>query len=244
MRVKISFMRDNTSANALPLHHQKLLFDGLANSITDVEGNRNDIIFSSLKGTSRIQNGFMKFLSSKVTLVLSSHNEEFLKALVARIFEKAFLPVGKMNILPKGQEVIPDPDFQTKMRYLCISPLILFDPAKDAVRAGESLDPSSHEFSDIMYNQTMDSMEKAGFSELQISQYAEFDLQPDQDYIAKIHNSNKKFARVYRNSHDQNMMGYLIPFSMHAHVDVHKFIWQRGLGVLNHEGYGMIDTVK
>ncbi|MBK7855577.1 MAG: CRISPR-associated endoribonuclease Cas6 [Bacteroidetes bacterium] len=236
MRVKISFMRDNTSANALPLHHQRLLFDGLANSIADVEGNRTDLIFSSLKGTSRIQNGFMKFLSSKVTLVVSSHNEEFLKALIARVFEKSFLPVGKMNILPKAQEVIPDPEFQTKMRYLCISPLILFDPAKDVARAGESLDPSSHEFSDVLYNQTMDSMEKAGFNA--------FDVQPDQDYIAKIQNSNKKFARVYRNSHDQNMMGYLIPFSMHAHADVHKFIWQRGLGVLNHEGYGMIDTVK
>lgn len=244
MRIKISFTRDNTSANSLPLHHQRLLFDGLEHSIADVNGSRNDLVFSSLKGTSRIQNGFMKFLSSKVTLVLSSHNDEFLKALVARIFEKAFLPVGKMNILPRNQEVIPDPEFQTKMRYLCISPLILFDPDKDSLRSSEIIDPSSHEFSDVLYNQTMDSMEKAGFSETQIAQYAEFDLQPDADYIAKINNSNKKFARVYRNSRDQNMMGYLIPFTMHAHYDVHKFVWQRGLGVLNHEGYGMIDMVK
>jgi CRISPR-associated endoribonuclease Cas6 len=244
MRIKISFTRDNTSGNSLPLHHQKLLFDALTNAITDVNGDRNDLSFSSLKGTSKIQNGFMKFLSSKVTLVLSSHNDDFLKQLVERIFEKSFLPVGRMNVLPRHQELIPDPLFETKMRYLCISPIILFDPVKDAMRASESMDPSSHDFSDVLYNQTLDSMERAGFTEAQLSQYAEFDVQPDQDYIAKINNSNKKFARVYRNSADENMMGYLIPFTMHAHADVHKFVWQRGIGVLNHEGYGMIDLVK
>ena len=62
--------------------------------------------------------------------------------------------------------------------------------------------------------------------------------------MQKIAAANKKFARVYRNADGKNMIGYLIPFTLHAHPDVQKFVWQRGLGALTSEGYGMVDVVK
>lgn len=244
MRVKISFTRDNTSGNSIPLHHQKILSDSLGLIVQEINGNKKDLCFSSLKGTSKIQNGQMKFLSSKVTLVISSHDEMLVNKVIDRIFEKSFLPVSKMNLLPRHKDVIPDPVFEVKMRYLCISPLVLFDPSADPEKALNQIDPTSHEFSDILYNVILDRMEKSGVGEDQLNSYAEFDAQPDQEYIAKMGSGNKKFARIYRDNNGHNMVGYLLPFSLHAHPDVQRYVWQNGLGVLSDQGYGMIDTVK
>jgi len=244
MRIKISFLREHASANSIPLHHQKLLADSLWELTDTITPDRSMFNFSSLKGTSKITNGFMRFLSSKITLVISSRSQEFAEALVKKIFDKPYLPVGKMNLIPKTYEVIPDPSFQTKMRYLCISPLIMVNPDKEPDRAQEMVDPTSLQFSDILYNITLDRMEKAGFTEAQLNEFAEFEAQPDMEYINKINESGKKYARFYKSAVGNTMLGFLLPFTLHAHHDVHKFIWETGLGVLTEEGYGMVDLVK
>ena len=244
MRIKISFLREHVSANSIPLHHQKLLADSLGELMDDIVSDRSFFNFSSLKGTSKITNGFMRFLSSKITLVVSSRNQEYAEALVKRVFDKPFLAVGKMNLIPKTYEVIPDPSFQTKMRYLCISPLIMVNPDKEVERAQEMIDPTSQQFSDLLYNITLDRMEKAGYSESQLNEFAEFEAQPDMEYINKINESGKKYARFYKSATGNTMLGFLLPFTLHAHVEVHKFIWEVGLGVLTEEGYGMVDLVK
>lgn len=244
MRIKISFLREHASANSIPLHHQKLLADSLWELTDGITPDRTMFNFSSLKGTSKITNGFMRFLSSKITLVISSRNQEFAEALVKQIFDKPHLPVGKMNLIPKTYEVIPDPSFQTKMRYLCISPLILINPDKELDRAQEMIDPTSQQFSDILYNITLDRMEKAGYTEAQLNEFAEFEAQPDMEYINKINESGKKYARFYKSAAGNTMLGFLLPFTLHGHHDVHKFIWEAGLGVLTEEGYGMVDLVK
>jgi CRISPR-associated endoribonuclease Cas6 len=244
MRIKISFLREHASANSIPLHHQKLLSDSLSEISDSITTDRSQFSFSSLKGTSKIQNGFMRFLSSKITLVVSSRNQEFAETLVKKVFEKPFLAVGKMNLMPKTYEVIPDPSFQTKMRYLCISPLILFNPDKDPEKAQEIIDPTSHQFSDILYNITLDRMERSGYPESALNEFAEFEAMPDMEYVNKIHETGKKYARFYKSAQGNTMMGYLLPFTLHAHPEVHKFIWESGLGALTEEGYGMVDLVK
>lgn len=244
MRVKISFLRDQMSANTIPLHHQTLLTESLFALIDSIGAERNNFNFSSLKGTSKIQNGFMRFLSSKVTLVLAGRNEEQLEKLVNKIFELPYLSVGKMNLMPRSHEIIPDPEFLTKMRYLCISPLILIDPRKDPERSQVTIDPTSQEFSDLLYEQTLDRMERAGYTEAQLNDFAEFDVQPDVEYVQKLNESGKKFARYYKSSDGSTMMGYLLPFTLHAHPEVHKFIWETGMGMMSEQGYGMVDLVK
>lgn len=244
MRVKISFLRDHSSANSIPLHHQKLLTESLTPFFETLTTDRSQFNFSSLKGTSKIMNGFMRMLSSKVTLVVSCRSKEYLDAVIKLIFERPFLTVGKMNLIPKNYDIIPDPDFQVKMRYLCISPLILFDPNKDTDKAQEQTDPTSHAFSDILYNEVLDRMEKAGYTESQLNEFAEFEFMPDQDYVTKVNTTGKKFSRFYKAESGVTMMGYLLPFTLHAHPEVHKFIWQTGIGVLTEEGYGMVDIVK
>ena len=244
MRVKISFLRDHSSANSIPLHHQKLLTDSLTPFFESLTSDRTIWNFSSLKGTSKIMNGFMRMLSSKVTLVISGKNKEYLEQVIKMVFERPYITIGKMNLIPKNYDVIPDPDFQTKMRYLCISPLILHDPNKETDKAQEQIDPTSHAFSDILYNDILDRMEKAGYTESQLNEFAEFEFMPDQDYVNKINTTGKKFARFYKCLSGITMMGYLLPFTLHAHPEVHKFIWEVGMGVLTEEGYGMVDIVK
>jgi len=244
MRVKISFLRDQMSANTIPLHHQTLLAESLYQIIESFGGDRNNFNFSSLKGTSKIQNGFMRFLSSKVTLVMSSRDANQMETLVSKIFEMPYLPVGKMNLMPRSHEIIQDPEFTTKMRYLCISPMILVDPRKDPEKSQITIDPTSQEFSDILYEQTLDRMERAGFKENDLNNFAEFDAQPDLEYVQKLNETGKKFARYYRAADGSTIMGYLLPFTLHAHPEVHKFIWESGIGALSEQGYGMVDLVK
>lgn len=244
MRVKISFLREFASSNSIPLHHQKLVTDCICPMIDSITSARTAFNFSSIKGTSKIQNGFMKILSSKVTLVISGSNKEQLEQLVKLIFEKHILAVGKMNLIPKAYDVIADPDFQTRMRFLCISPLVLIDPNKDAERAMAQIDPTSHEFSDILYNDILDRMERAGYTESQLNDFAEFEVMPDQEYVNKINETGKKYARHYKCGTGMPMVGYLLPFTLHAHPEVQKYIWELGMGALTDEGYGMVDIVK
>lgn len=244
MRIKISFLREHTSANSIPLHHQKLLADSLWEIIDSLGGDRSAFNFSSLKGTSKITNGFMRFLSSKITLVISGSRQELAEQVVQKIFDNPHLAVGKMYLIPKTYEVIPDPSFQTRMRYLCISPLIMVNPDKEPERAQELVDPTSQHFSDLLYNITLDRMERAGYSEAQLNEFAEFEAQPDVEYINKINETGKKYARFYKSAAGNTMLGLLLPFTLHAHPEVHKFIWELGLGVLTEEGYGMVDLVR
>jgi CRISPR-associated endoribonuclease Cas6 len=244
MRFKISFVREQASSNSIPLHHQKLVTEALAEYIDPVTDDRSLFNFSSLKGTSKIQNGFMRFLSSKITLVVSGRNRDLCEQVVNAIFLNKRLSVGKMTLIPRHKEVIPDPAFQTRMRYLCISPLILVDPNKEAEKAMEQVEPTSQDFSDLLYNAVLDRMERSGYSESQLNGFAEFEFMPDMEYVTKIQESGKKFARQYKCLSGLPMVGYLLPFTLHAHPEVHKYIWECGLGLLTEEGYGMIDTVK
>lgn len=243
MRVKISFQRNRGSNNSVPLHHQKIVSAFINELIQEVPVKTSHYNFSSLKGTSKVQKGFMHFLSSKLSLVISSDNDEFIDEVVKKIFEKSVVHIGKLELTPKSYQVIPAPEFKTKMKYVGISPLVLLDPDKDELAAQNQMDPSSYEFSDILYNTLIDRMEQHGYSEQELNEFAEFEAFPDQEYVNKINESGKKFARIYKNNSDKMMMGYLIPFTLHAHDKVHKYIWDCGLGVLNNQGYGMVDIV-
>jgi CRISPR-associated endoribonuclease Cas6 len=243
MRIKISFVRDQNSSNSIPLHHQKLLSSALHERVSSFSLEPLPFNFSSIKGTSRIQNGYMRFLSTKVTMVISAADADFCNKIVDEIFSRPYLTIGKLNIMPRFKEIIADPPITKRMRYICISPLILFDPKIDQAKAQELINPNTKEFADALYNVVMDQMEKAGYTEEQLAQYAEFESQPDKEYVEKVQDSGKKFARFYKCSEGFTMLGYLLPFTLYAHPDVHDFIWKNGIGVLNNEGYGMVDVV-
>jgi CRISPR-associated endoribonuclease Cas6 len=245
MRIKISFLKVHGSSGTVPLHHQKIISAFMEEVIREIPASSDFYCFSSLKGTSKVQSGQIRFLSSKVSLVISAPEAEFAEQWVKKIFDRRLVSFAKLTLVPKSYDVIPDPDFKTVMKYVCISPMIP-QPHFDVDPSGnipDALDPRSHEFSDLFYDAILDRMEKAGFTQEQLTSFAEFEIMPDPGYIQKILDTHKKFARIYKNNNNQTIFGYLLPFALHAHPQVHKFIWDCGIGLNTTQGYGMVDVV-
>ena len=242
MRIKLSLLKAQENNNtAIPLHHQKNLSLFLNNLIREMSPQMTCYCFSSLKGTSKVVNGQIRFLSSKISLTISCPESLQLETLVKKIFSVGTIDISGLQLIPKSYKVMAEPEFRTETKYICISPVI-----PGPVFTGEEplpVDPETHEFSDILFDTIISKMEKAGYHESQLNEYAEFGITPDADYIRKINNSSKKYARVYRNSDGESFHGYLLPFYVHAHPEVHKFIWERGIGLFTELGYGLLDTV-
>ena len=244
MRVKFSFLKSKNNDGAIPLHHQKLISHVIREMLSDLPGHNPLYNFSTLKGTSKVQTGQIRFHSSKVSLVFSSVDDKLVEHVTQRIFSFQQINIGKLELYPKGHQVIPDPEFNQRMKYVCISPLIVEPSVPEDAARPEALDPSSHEFSDQLYNSVIERMEDAGYSDEDLNSFAEFELQPDINYINKISADGKKLSRNYKNDNNESMSGYLIPFVLHAHPKVQKFIWDAGLGLYCNNGFGMIDIVS
>ncbi|MFM9052250.1 MAG: CRISPR-associated endoribonuclease Cas6 [Bacteroidota bacterium] len=245
MRIKISFLKVHGGSGTVPLHHQKIISAFMDEIIREIPSASPFYNFSSLKGTSKVQNGHIRFLSSKVSLVISAAQDDFAKEWVERIFEKRLVSFAKLTLVPEAYEIIPDPEFNTEMKYVCISPMVPGTPFETDAEGNipEAMDPRSQEFSDAYYNSIMDQMEAAGFSQERLQDFAEFEIIPDPNYIDKILNTHKKFARIYKNNDSLPIFGYLLPFKLHAHPQVQKFVWDCGIGLYTNQGYGMIDIV-
>ena len=243
MRIKISFLKVHGTNGLVPLHHQKIISSFLEDVMREMPEKSDRYNFSSLKGTSKVQNGQIRFLSSKVSLVISAPEAEFAQKLVERLFDRRLINFAKLTLVPKSQLVIVDPDFQTVMKYVCISPLVAQPPFVADEVTPEPMDPRTQEISDLFFETILNRMEQAGFTEQQLNEFAEFEITPDPGYIERLLASQKKFARIYKNNMSQTIFGYLLPFTLHAHPQVHKFIWDCGMGMFTTQGYGMIDVV-
>ena|ERR1035437_4585277 len=243
MRIKISFLRTFKSSNSLPLHHQNTLYRCLNEYMPSKPDNKTLITFSTIKGTSSVANGYISYLSTKVSLVISSNNDEYLRSMVDNIFSQMTIRIGKMELYPKQKNVVVMPEFKTMMKYVCISPVIIIDPGKEPNRAEEIVEPSSQEFSDILFNSTIARMEAAGYTEEELRNFEAFEAIPDPEYLKKVIENQKRIARLYRTLDEQKIIGYLLPFTLHAHPKVHEFICNCGLGLFTNQGYGMIDVV-
>jgi CRISPR-associated endoribonuclease Cas6 len=243
MRIKLSLLKLSSSNKdgIIPLHHQRILSSFLEELIRELPLQSQSYSFSSLKGTSKVTAGQIRFLSTKLSLVISSSEREFLEALLKKIFGQETITLGKLSLIPKAYQVISEPQFQTVVKYVCISPIIIGTALQGEPPA--PLDPTMHDFSDAVFDSIITRMEEAGYSDSQLNDFAEFEITPDTAYMQKIQNNAKKYARVYKNNNNESYYGYLFPVFIHAHPEVHKFIWERGLGLFTTEGYGMLDTV-
>ena len=241
MRVKFSFLKSRESEPVLPLHHQKLISAFVREMLEDEPNHTGLYNFSTLKGTSKVQAGQIRYMSSKVSLAFSSVDDKIVQHLIQRIFSFKEVHIGNMALLPKANHLIHDPEFKVQMKYVCISPLVIEHASSEEEDRVVPLDPATHEFSDHLYNVMIERMEKAGYSEEDLNTFAEFELQPDKAYMQRVNEQGKKLVRHYKNDDNEAMHGYLIPFTLHAHPKVQKFIWDSGLGMYCNNGFGMVD---
>lgn len=204
--------------------------------------------FSGLKGQTKISRKGLHFYSSKVTLVFSCTDKPFLDYFTANLFALKELNVGNLQLIPESTEVEEHVEVGERVKFLCISPIVLIPPSFNDDNAKKFMMPNSDEFSDLLYESTIARMEKTGrYNAQQLASFYKFQLVPDMDYINRLQQSNKKFARIYPlfdKDVRYEVRGYTFPFTLYAAPEVKQFIFECGLGYFAHKGFGMLDIAK
>jgi CRISPR-associated endoribonuclease Cas6 len=247
LRVRIIFKLRNKGA-VLPFHHQHILAALIGDIVANYRGHKPIYNFSGLKGQTRVSRHGLHYYSSRVTLVFSSLDHDLIIYFINHIFKTNLLEVGELILTPEAVEEEGQPSFINPTKYVCISPLVIVNPYGEEV-AKDFILPDSDQFSDYLYESTMNRMEKSGlFSAEQISSFYQFQVMPDMQYIEKIKKEAKKFARIYAiYDHETpvaEVRGYTFPFSLYAHSKVHEFIFNSGFGETTDDGYGMLDIAN
>ena len=251
MRVRIIFILKNKGA-FVPFHHQFLLAQ-LIKGIIIKGGDEKyrDYLhynFSGLKGQTKISRNGLHYFSNRVTLVFSCLNKQFLDYVIVELFKLANIEVGNLVLIPESVEIEANPTFQEEMKYICISPIVLIKPSFNDSESKRFINPQSDEFSDILFESTILRMQALGkYSESQLAGFSKFQLIPDEDYLRKIHETQKKFARIYP-VYDQDVKyevrGYTFPFILYAAHEVQEFVFTEGIGSFTHKGFGMLDIAN
>lgn len=251
MRVRIIFQLKNRGA-VVPFHHQHLITELFEESRLDInytETTENLLCFSGVKGQTKVGKGGLHYFSSKVTVVVTSHDEKFLKSLLKNLLSKSSVAIGDLQLVPESIEVEKQPEYEEKMKYVAISPIIpvgYFGQNHALVK--QFVDPTSDEFSDYLYESTVGRMEVSGrYSEEELASFYRFQVIPDKAYLEKMNRSSKKFSRVYHidtQAESLELRGYTLPMAIYAHPTVQQFIFECGFGEFCDRGYGLIDIAN
>jgi CRISPR-associated endoribonuclease Cas6 len=205
----------------------------------------NQFNFSGLKGQTKVSRKGLHYYSSKVTLVFACSDKPFLDYFIARLFEQKEIIVGNLHLTPESIETEEPVHIAEEVRFLCISPIVLIQAAFNDERGKKFVPPDTDEFSDLLYESTLARMEAMGkYTTEQLTSFYKFQIVPDQDYINRIQNSHKKFARIYPlfdNDIKFEVRGYTFPFTLYAAREVQQFVYENGLGHFTHKGFGMLD---
>jgi len=204
--------------------------------------------FSGLKGQIKISRKGLHFFSSRITLVFSASDKEFLDYFLAVLFEQKELLIGNLQLVPESFEPEEPVTITDSVKFLCISPIVLVPATFNDESGKRFISPENDEFSDLLYDNTISRMEASGkYKADQLADFYKFQLVPDKDYINRIQSSHKKFARIYP-LYDLDIKyevrGYTFPFTLYAPQPVQQFVYENGLGHFSHKGFGMLDVAN
>lgn len=236
----------------MPFHHQFLLAQTLK-GLQMAGGNREFMNFthynfSGLKGQIKISRKGLHFYSSRVTLVFSTSDKQFLDYLVGVLFEQKELIIGSLQLVPESVENEEPVVISESVKFLCISPIVVLPATFNDESGKRFVLPETDEFSDLLYDATIARMEASGkFTQAQLADYYKFQLVPDKDYLQRLQSSHKKFARIYPlydSDIKYEVRGYTFPFTLYAPQPVQQFVYEHGLGHFAHKGFGMLDIAS
>ena len=251
MRVRIIFILKNKGA-FVPFHHQYILAQQIKGLILNGRHAKyqdyNFYNFSGLKGQTKVSRNGLHFFSNKVTLVFSSPDKEFVDYFIKELFNLPQIDIGNLVLLPESVESETKPELKEIEKFICISPLVILPPRFNSNESKRFIAPELDEFSDKLYESTILRMRNLGvYKEEQLSRFSKFQVVPDEHYLKKIRDNQKKFARIYP-LYDQDVKyevrGYTFPFTLYAEPEVKEFVFNCGLGEFAHKGFGMIDIAN
>jgi len=251
MRVRLVFNLGNRGAE-LPFHHQYIITNFFLEYIgaylkSVKEPDKVFYNFSSLKGQTSLGKGSLQFLSNKVSIIFTSNDEELIDYLIQGLYNKRLVMLGTLELIPASVDKENSIDFTNEMKYVCLSPIAISNPMEDSVFSQKYINPSFDLFSDTLYENTLNRMEQAGYNSDELSQYYQFQLVPDKEYLNKMKAGQKKIARIFPvfiESEKLELRGYTFPFKLYAHPNVQKFIFTSGFGVFTEKGFGMLDIAN
>lgn len=251
MRVRIIFILKNKGA-FVPFHHQYLIAQQVKGLIisgnNDAYSNYNFYNFSGLKGQTKVSRNGLHFFSNRVTLVFSSPNKDFIDYFVKLLFDLPHLELGNLVLVPEGVEIEQIPELKEVTKFICISPIVIIPPKFNSNDSKRFIAPELDEFSDRLYESTIMRMQQLlTIDESKLASFNKFQIIPDENYLKKIRENQKKFARIYP-LYDQDVKyevrGYTFPFTLYAEPEVKDFVFHCGLGEYAHKGFGMIDIAN
>ncbi len=250
MRVRITFKVRNRGS-AVPFHHQHLIaqvIKGLVlTSADDQFKNYNYYSFSGLKGQTKVSRAGLHYNSSRVTVVVSSPSRDFIDFLIGLIFDQPKIEFGPLAVVPEYVDEEVTLDFEESTKFLGISPMVLIPAAFNSEDSKQFIEPGTDEFSDLLFESTVQRMEEYGVEVERIPKIQKFQVVPDLVYINKIRQSQKKFSRIY-SIYDQDVRyevrGYTFPFTLYAPPEVQEFVFTCGIGLYNNKGFGMLDLAN
>lgn len=251
LRTRIIFKLRN-KGGVLPFHHQHLLAAMIKDLTSGSAGSYYPACefynFSGIKGQTKVSRNGLQYFSSRVTLVFACVDQRFTDYLLQQLFSNQFIEVGGLILSPEMVEREHTPEFSEEMKYICLSPLVCTMQADNEMGAKEFIMPDTDQFSDLLYESTMNRIERSGlYTPAQIASFFKFQIVPDQYYLSKITKESKKFARIYTlpNHHKKTeVRGYTMPFSLYADPKVQEFVFFCGLGEATTAGYGMLDLAN
>ncbi len=250
MRVRLIFELKNRGG-WVPFHHQFLLaefLEGVKANIGAEYKNYDRYNFSGLKGQTKVGKNGLHFYSNKVTLVFASPEKEFIDKMLKEVFSKKELSIGKLDLVPEYVEIEKEPTFEDHTKFICISPLVIAMPDTEIGASKQFINPPEDQFSDLLYESTMNRMEVAPeFENDDLAQFFKFQVDPDRKYLDRIRANEKKFSRIYPvyiAGDKQEVRGYTFPFTFYVDKRVQKFVFETGFGELTYKGFGMLDIAN
>jgi len=236
----------------VPFHHQFLLAQMVKGMIMLGANpqffNYTQYNFSGLKGQIKISRKGLHFYSSRVTLVFSASDKEFLDYFLAVLFTQKEILVGNLQLAAEAVENEDPVTISDAVKFLCISPIVLVPASFNDDTGKRFIPPETDEFSDLLYDSTIARMEASGkFTPQELAGYYKFQLVADKDYLDRIQSTHKKFARIYPlfdSDIKYEVRGYTFPFTLYAPQPVQQYIYEHGLGHFSHKGFGMLDVAN
>lgn len=242
MRVRLIFKNKEKGAT-VPFHHQYYLFRFFKGLIKKCDREEfkdfRHYNFSGLKGQTTVSKSGLHFYSSKITVVFSCSDKDFIDSIIEVLFSLPEIKLNGLTIIPHSVELENEIEFKEETKYICISPLILLTPEFSSDSGKKFIAPESSEFADHLRSALL---EKNDFNDL-----GGFDFYPDRNYLNKLEDRGKKFSRVYP-LFDQDIpyevRGYTFPFTLRAAPELHQYLFENGMGLFNDKGFGMLDLAE
>lgn len=185
----------------------------------------------------RIEGERLISLSERLELLISSPIAEFVEHLAQGLLSRGRIQIANHEFLIEQIEVLAQPVFREKMRFTCLSPIVVSTGAKrDKKLFAKYLRHDDPRFSEAIQNNLLRKYQLVHGRE---SRSARLTLEFDSEYIAR------KQRGIYRliDYKGTKIKAILAPFKIYGSPELIELGYEAGFGEKNSMGFGMVEVI-